>query len=194
MADLKTLVGSKFGLIPFKEEHISERYIGWLNDPEVNRFLEVRFVHQTYETVVAYVRSFYGETEKYMWGIYPNGINDPIGTATLYDIDRNHRRGEIGLMIGEKSYWGKGASDEVMELIARFAFETLGLHRLTGGSYATNYGMNFTFKRLGFTLEGKMREACVLSSGTYVDAYRWGILAKEWKARDRQGVQRRRST
>ena len=183
MADLKTLVGSKFSLIPFKEEHISDRYISWLNDPEINRFLEVRFVRQTYQTVLAYVRSFYEDTDKYMWGIYPNGIIDPIGTATLYDINHHHGRGELGLMIGEKEYWGKGASTEATELITRFAFETLGLRRLTGGTYALNHGMNFTFKRLGFSLEGKLRQACLVSPGNYVDGYRWGLLAEEWKAR-----------
>lgn len=77
------------------------------------------------------MRSFYGSTEKYMWGIYPNDSSDPIGTATLYDINRQHGSGEIGLLIGERNYWGKGASIEAIELIAQFAFETGGLRRLT---------------------------------------------------------------
>ncbi|MFC1874295.1 GNAT family N-acetyltransferase [Chloroflexota bacterium] len=192
MADLKTLVGSRFRLIPFQEEHISDTYIGWLNNPEVNRFLEVRHIHQTYETVLAFVRSFYGDTEKYMWSVYAKDINESIGTATLYNINRYHGSGEIGLMIGEKDYWGKGASDEAMELIARFAFQTLGLRRLTGGSYATNYGMNFTFKRSGFTLEGKLRQACLVSPGNYVDGYRWGLLVEEWQARTQPAARERR--
>ncbi len=177
-----SLKGGDFYLDPFREEHISDRYISWLNDPEVNRFLEVRFVHQTYETVLAYVRSFYRDTEKYIWGVYPIGSQELIGTATLQQIHRYHRSGEVGLMIGEKSYWGKGASVAVIGLIAQFAFETLGLRRLTGGSYAVNHGMNFTFKRLGFTCEGKLRKSYALESGKYVDAYRWGILSEEWKS------------
>lgn len=170
----------------FQEEHISDRYIGWLNDPQVNRFLEVRHVHQTYDTVLAYVRSFHGDAEKYMWGIYPNNITDLIGTATLYDINRHHGYGEIGLMIGEKDYWGKGASTEAIELIAQFAFETLELRRLTGGSYASNRGMNFTYKMLGFTREGILRKAHMLSPGVYVDGYRWGILVDEWRNRKKE--------
>ena len=178
-----TLVGHQFKLVPLTEEHITARHIGWLNNPEVNRFLEVRFVRQSRETVLAYVRSFYGDTEKYIWGIYTVESAELVGTVTLASINRHHGLGEIGLMIGDQGYWGAGASTEAFDLVAGFAFETLGLRRMTGGNYATNFGMNFTFKRLGFTLEGKLRKNCMVDPGTYVDGYRWGILADEWKAR-----------
>ena len=180
---LETLIGARYSLIPFKEDHITDRYIGWLNDPEVNRFTEVRHTHQTYQTVLEFVRSFYNDTEKYMWGIYPNDTNEPIGTATLHTVDRHHGSGELGLLIGEKDYWGKGASIETFELIAQFAFETLGLRRIGGGTYASNYGINFTMKMLGFTHEGTMRQGLAVSPGKYIDKYYWGLLGDEWKVR-----------
>ena len=175
------LEGEQYDLLPFTEELISERYIGWLNNPEVNQFLEVRFQTQTQETVRSFVRSFYQETEKYMWGIFPKGEVEPVGTATLQSISRHHGgSGEIGLMIGKKDYWGRGASMEAMKLVMRFGFMELGLRRFTGGCYAPNSGMSFTFKRLGFRLEGKLVKAFAVSSGQYVDGYRWGILREEW--------------
>ena len=177
------LTGRAYVLRQFTPEDISPQYISWLNDPQVNRFLEVRFVPQTHETALAYVSSYYGEMEKYMWGIFPKDAVEPVGTATLYDINRNHGTSELGILIGEMTYWGKGASNEAMELVLDFAFDSLGLRRVTGGSYALNHGMNFTFKNLGFALEGKQRQAGYLSSGSYADTYRWGILDQEWRAR-----------
>lgn len=190
----RVLSGSSVNLFPFKEEHVTDRYVGWLNDPEVNRFLEVHFVQQTPDTALAYVRSFYGETQKYMWGICPKDVGDPIGTATLSLINRYHGSAGLGLLIGEKRYWGKGVSSEVIELIEAFAFRTLGLRRLTGICYAPNHGMNFTFKRLGFTLEGRLRQALLLSPGKYVDGHYWGILAEEWEARNQSGPHLERTT
>lgn len=175
------LAGTRCRLIPFKEAHISERYIGWLNDPAVNQFLEVRWIHQTYATACTFVRSFYGKAEKYIWGIYVHQDPGPIGTATLYDINRHHDVGEFGLLVGERAYWGTGVSTEVIDLIAQCAFETLGLRRLAGGSYTTNVGMNFAFRRAGFTREGTVRKAYVVRPGVYVDGYRWGLLAEEWR-------------
>ena len=181
-----TLIGPRYTLRLFTPDEIGPRYIGWLNNPEVNRFLVVRFTSQTYETALAYVSSFHGDNEKYMWGIFPNDADEPVGTATLSDINRDHGVGAIGLLIGEMEYWGKGASNEAMELILEFAFETLGLHRTIGWSYALNHGMNFTFKRLGFSIEDKQkREAPETSAGTHTDGFKWGILADDWRARRR---------
>lgn len=177
------LNGKRFCLIPFREEHISDRYISWLNDPEVNRFLTVRLVRQGYESARRYVMSFWGDEEKYMWGIHPIDAGECVGTTTLYNINRYHGSAHFGLMIGDRAYWGSGASDEAMSLVAGFAFGELRLRRLTGGASELNLGMNFLFKRHGWTREGVLRKAIVLKPGVYTDAYQWGILAEEWWAK-----------
>ena len=178
MANLKTLAGSKLTLIPFREEHISAAYIDWLNNPEVNQFLEVRFVHQTYETVLAYVRSFYGDTEKYMWGIYPNDTNTMIGTATLSELNRRHGRGIIGLMIGEKECWGKGYGTETIKLVTDYAFKQLNLHKVTAGAVANNHGSVRAFQKAGFDTEGRAKSH-IFFDGKYYDAVWLGMMNKD---------------
>lgn len=177
----KILSGKEYTLVPFEEGHISDRYIGWLNNPQVNRFLEVRFVHQTRDTVLEYVRAFNSDKEKYLWMIYHTGGDEPVGTASLDQINRRHGTGIIGVMIGEPAYWGKGASAGSIQLMTEFAFNMLKLRRLMAGSYATNHGMNFTYKQLGWTLEGKLRKAYLQEAEHYVNSCIWGLLAEEWK-------------
>ncbi len=180
------LTGAKFSLRPFLVEHVSNLYVGWLNDSEVNRFLEVRFVRQTIESASKYVHTMNHGVEAYMWAIYPNGGDAPVGTATLRNIDRNHGSGGIGLMIGDKEYWGSDCAMEAMSLVTDFAFETLGLRRLAEETSGPNHSINFTLKRLGFTFEGKMRQASVIGQGEYCDGYRWGLLVDEWRAKKQE--------
>lgn len=116
-----------------------------------------------------------------MWAVYPKDSHEFIGTATLSLISHIHGSGGIGFMIGEKAYWGSGASQESLGLIVDFAFNHLGLRRLFAETCAPNHGMNFTLKKMGFALEGKIRESHYLSPDCYVDGYRWGILANEWQ-------------
>ena len=173
------LTGKTYSLIPLTPDDITKEYILWLNDQIVNKFLEVRHVHQTIETVTEYINEFYKDHEKYIWGIY--SIKDGlIGTINLQNIDRYNNAAELGLMIGNTDYWGKSASEEAVSLVLNFAFDKLELNRVTGGTYSTNIGMIFTYKRLGFTREGVMRK-CVFEGDKYIDGYRWGILADEWK-------------
>ncbi len=177
------LAGRNYTLKPFTDTDITDTYLGWLNDPEVNRYLELRFARQTREMATSYVRSFYGGgEEKYMWGITPNGQAHPVGTITLAFINRVHQTGEIGLMIGNRDYWGRGASTEALQLLCEFAFDRVGLRRLVAGTYAPNRGMNFTYKQLGFTMEGRLRSAFFLEPDSYTDGFRWALLKDEWKA------------
>jgi len=175
-----TIKGKKYNLTPFTVKDISEEYISWLNNPNVNKFLEVRHCKQTLKTATEYVTGFYETREKYIWGIYT--LEDKlIGTISLYDIDYFHKVAELGMMIGDTNYWGKSASDESLGLVINFAFSNLGLNRVIGGSYSTNMGMNFTYKKLGFSLEGVLRKNFLSINEEYVDGYRWGLLAEEWK-------------
>ncbi len=172
-------MGTTYSLIPLTVNNITEEYISWLNDPIVNKFLEVRHVNQTVKTVTEYVNKFYKDHESYIWGIYSTK-DRLIGSVNLQDVNRYHNAAELGLMIGNTDYWGKSASKEAVSLVLNFAFDTLKLNRVTGGSYSTNLGMNFTFKLLGFKREGVMRKS-FLEGDKYIDGYRWGILSDEWK-------------
>lgn len=169
-------------LLPFTEALICDDYIRWLNTPDVNRFLEVRYVRQSRETATTFVRNSREDPMRYFWGIQIDKPGRLVGTASL-TINPEAASGEIGLMIGEKDAWGKGVSNEVIDLIAQFAFGALKLGRVTGGTYAVNAGMNFTFKQMGFRLENVLRKHRQIEDGTFVDEFRWSATSDGWKIR-----------
>jgi ribosomal-protein-alanine N-acetyltransferase len=174
------LVGDRYVLRPFITDLITDCYVDWLNDPDVNEFLEIRFVPQGRESAFEFVNSFWQELECYLWAIYPIDSDKSVGTVTLQKVDRNNGGAEFGIMVGDKDHWGKGASAEAIHILVEFAFNTLGLRRLAAGTYSKNHGINFTLKKMGFVIEGKIRKAFLARSGTYIDGYRWGLLAEEW--------------
>ena len=174
----KRLIGKNYNLSPMTTSDITEDYIGWLNDKIVNRFIEARHTHQTIETVTEYINDFYKDQEKYIWGIYSLD-GKLIGTISLNQIYHYHNSCSFGLMIGDSNYWGKSASEEAISLVLDFAFDTLKLHRVTGGCYSKNLGMIFTFQRLGFKREGVMRDS-LIEGDKYIDEYLWGMLSHEW--------------
>jgi RimJ/RimL family protein N-acetyltransferase len=175
-----SLAGERIVLDPFREPDVDDRYVGWLNDPEVTRFLEVRFAPQTRETALAFVRSFTPPAPRYMWAVRAQR-DGCIGTATLQMLNRIHGFGELGIMIGERTFWGGTTAIDVLSLVIGFAFRAVGLRRVNAGTYSRHWGMNLVYKQLGFTLEGTIRRAYQIAPGEYVDGYRWGLLADEWK-------------
>ena len=176
----KEIIGNRYLLKPLVATDISDDYIGWLNDSEVNSYLEVRHKKQTEESILEYINRFYDGSKKYIWGIYDSSEYKHIGTVNI-SVDQ-YNSAEIGLMIGDKSYWGELASDEAITMVVDFAFNILKVNRITGGTYAENLGMIFTFKRLGFRREAVFKESVITQDGKYSDVYRWAILSSEWRS------------
>lgn len=175
----RVLRGKSLTLRPFTEADVAEPYLSWLNDPDVTRFLEIRYEHQTPAMAMAFVRSF-ENADKYMW-LVTTAEGRPIGTATVHSINRRHGFAELALMIGDKAHWGGTTAMEILNLLIAFCFGPLGLRKVTAGTYARHWGMNLIYNKLGFTRESTLRAAYLMNPGEYVDGYRWGLLASEWK-------------
>ena len=173
------LKGKNYFVKNFTEKDIEEKYINWLNDREVNKYLEIRHTKQTIDSAKKYISSFYGGNEKYLWGIYSNK-EELIGTINLYNIIRLHGLADISIMIGDRRHWGTSAALESKKLVIDFAFKKINIRKIIAGSYALNLGINFNLKRLGFTLEAKLIKNRKLEDGTYCDEYKWGLLSEDW--------------
>jgi [ribosomal protein S5]-alanine N-acetyltransferase len=176
------LSGPNYRLVPFTDDLITDQYLGWLNDPEINRYLEVRYEAQTQASALRFLRSFDTLQPWYFWGIQSREDSSMIGTASLR-ADKANGTAETGLMVGEREYWGRGAGQETLDLLGQFGFSHLGLRKITAGTYAVNMSAIFIHKKMGMTREATVRRAHQLTDGKYVDLFRWGVFADEWIAR-----------
>lgn len=133
-------------------------YLNWLHDPAVNRFLEARFRQHTVQSLDAYIERCNGSDDTLFLGIYFSESMQHIGNVKLGPIAHEHRRAEIGIMIGDKTAWGKGVATETIELLCTYAFEELSLHKVTAGIYENNTASLSAFLKAGFTQAARLPE------------------------------------
>jgi ribosomal-protein-alanine N-acetyltransferase len=139
-------------------ETISPNYLQWLSDPLVNQYLEIR--HNVPESVSAlreFVRSVNASDNTLMLGIFSIRDNLHIGNIKVGPIDWIHRRADIGFLIGDKQYWGKGIATASIMLLINYCILNLGLKKLTAGCYEPNVGSYKALEKSGFVMEGKLR-------------------------------------
>ena len=115
------------------------------------------------------------------WGIARREDDLVIGTCTLHRIDRQHRRAELGYML-RRDLWGRGLAHEALTALLNHAFGAMGLHRLEADIDPRNAGSIRSVERLGFKLEGQLRERYFLA-GEIQDSLIYGLLAPEWNSR-----------
>lgn len=134
-------------------ELVSDVYVGWLTDPDINRFLESRFTPHDRASTEEYVSTMLRSDKNLMLGIRSRSLGRHVGNIKLGPIDRYHGLAEIGIMIGDRGAWGRGIATRAIAMLASIAKYELGLRRLTAGCYASNVGSSRAFERAGFTIE-----------------------------------------
>lgn len=136
------------------QSDLTERYVNWLNDPDVNRFLETRFAPQTIDTIYQYWNDHHLDTASPWFAIINKSTSSHIGNIKVGPISLFHRRADISLFIGDKDSWGQGYATEAIKLIAKWSFTELDLIKLTAGAYSSNMASQKAFLKAGFTIEG----------------------------------------
>lgn len=156
-------------------DKVSDAYVAWLSDPEVNRFLESRFSIQSRTSVEAYVAQLLNSENDLFLGIRDPRNDLHVGNLRLGPIDHNHRRAEIGIVIGERAAWGRGIASAALTLLQGIARDELGLWRLAASCYAANEGSRRAFEKAGFTTEA-VRPSDLLLNGEPHDLVLMGLL------------------
>jgi RimJ/RimL family protein N-acetyltransferase len=103
------------------------------------------------------------------------------GEVVLNDLDAgNHSIGfRIALRAG---FQDRGLGSEATRLMVKYAFDTLGLHRIGLEVYAFNPRARHVYERAGFVYEGTRRDA-LLWDGEWFDAIEMAILATDPRPR-----------
>jgi len=110
---------------------------------------------------------------------------EPVGSIGLFHIvRRNTKTAFVGYSIGAP-HMRQGYATEALQLMLKFAFRKLRLHRVEASIQPHNAPSIATVKRAGFTYEGCSRRL-VKIAGQWRDHERWSILADEWSGRHRQ--------
>jgi RimJ/RimL family protein N-acetyltransferase len=102
-----------------------------------------------------------------------------IGTALLFKHDAASQRVELGYVLG-RSHWGQGLMREALQALCGHAFGALALRRIEAEVNPLNLASCQLLSRLGFTLEGTLRQRWV-AKGVAYDTHVFGCLAEDWQ-------------
>jgi ribosomal-protein-alanine N-acetyltransferase len=163
-------------------EDCTGQYLSWLNDDEVNRYLESGFVQHDMKSLIDFVKGYLSNNKALFLAIRLLENNKHIGNVKIDKINPIHKTGEYGILMGERSEWGKGYAKEASLAIIQLAFEKLGLQKINLGVISSNLVALELYKKMGFTIEGILRKNFYdKKQSIWVDEIRMGLLKEEFK-------------
>ena len=166
-------------LRPLSENDVSQEYLNWLNDPEVNRFSRRRNEVLFLQDVLDYVNEANRSDKKLLMGIFVKKGLKHIGNVLLSEIDYYNGVCEISNLIGEKDYWGNGYAFDVDKYLIHHAFSKMKMRKILIGNISANRGATFLSSQLGFKLEGVLKEHVVFGQG-YANVLRFGLVKDDF--------------
>jgi len=170
-----TLSGERVSLRPVRPEDHSD-ILRWQNDPEVawwmdyERTFTLEDIHESEENARREGHPFLIEMadERGIGRIGLNGFSERDRTCSLY------------VFIGERDVWSMGYGTDAMRLLLAWGFETFDLYLAQLWSLATNARAIRAYEKVGFRIDGVLRERSLKSDGKRYDRTYMSITRPEF--------------
>ena len=95
-------------------------------------------------------------------------------------IERLHKKGTLGVMIGDSNFWGKGYGTDAITTLLHYAFKNLKLNKVRLTVFPTNKRAISCYKKCGCRPVGLMKKD-TFKAGKFLDHFLMEILASDFK-------------
>ena len=170
------LIGKSIYLRKCITSDCNNEYLGWLNDPLVNQYLETRWTKQTIDKITQFVNEIAQSEHSLLFAIIAKKSEKHIGNIKIGPIHPHYAYADVSYFIGNRDYWGKGLATEAVSLVMDFAFNELKLRRVQAGCFEKNIGSLNVLRKTGFSLEGTLRKQLLDTNGQWQDHLFFGKL------------------
>ncbi len=177
-----TLTGTHVHLVPLSRDHVSALCEVGL-DPELWRWVPTNV--ETVDGMRAFVTEALAERDAgraIPFAQIDAATNRVVGTTRLANIDRTHRRAEIGWTWIGRAWQRTAINTEAKFLLFTYAFGTMGCKRVELKTDALNSQSRTAIARLGAVQEGIFRRHMITSSGRSRDTVYFSVIEEEWPA------------
>jgi RimJ/RimL family protein N-acetyltransferase len=162
-----------------------DRTFKWHNDQDLYRTLGGSFRYTSRATEEEWLRKMAAfSNQEVNLAVCLTETSQHIGNIYLRNINWTARNGEVHLFIGEVGDRSKGCGQAAMRLIARHAFQQLGLLRLYGFIIGDNHPSIRMLEKCGWVVEGTLRKH-TFKDGHFKDVLVMGICASDLQSEEK---------
>tara|TARA_B100000686_G_scaffold197358_1_gene204192 strand:- start:96 stop:668 length:573 start_codon:yes stop_codon:yes gene_type:complete len=171
--------GAGIYLRPPTDLDLEGNWYRWFNDAEVTRFEDKGYFANSIDKQTSYFENISQSNTDVVLAIIHNQSNKHIGNVGLHRINWIHRTAILGIVIGEKEFWGKGYGKQSWKLITQYGIEVLNLNKITATMIEGNSRSLACALASGFDIEGTQKEQ-MYKHGEYHNLIQVGITKKIW--------------
>ena len=158
----------------FGKKHL-DRSRGWMNDKELCRLFNRHFKFLTVAKQKDWYKNLLKDKTQLIFAIIVDGVY--VGNVGLKNIDKENKKAEYYIFIGDTNYRGKGIGLEGTIKLLDYAKKSLKLHKIYLHVDATNFSAIRLYSKIGFKKEGLLCDELFLN-GKFVSMFRMAFFLK----------------
>ncbi|WP_373897419.1 GNAT family N-acetyltransferase [Haloimpatiens sp. FM7315] len=161
--------GEKVCLRAYKEEDI-KKAATFVNDKELKKLLvtTIPFPMTMWEEESWIKSQKASSSGEYNFAIEDIETKKYIGGCGIHNVNWLARVAEVGIMIGDKNYWGKGYGTDAMKVLMKFIFEDMNINKIRLSTFSFNERAIKSYKKCGYAVEGVLKNE-LFKEGQYYD-------------------------
>ncbi len=170
--------GEKVCLRAYKEEDIPIA-TALVNDKELKKFLvtNIPFPMSPWEEETWVKSQKSTEAGNYNFAIEDIKTKKYIGGCGIQNVNWLARVATVGIMIGDKEYWGKGYGTDAMMVLTNFIFQDMNIHKIRLSTFSFNVRAKKCYEKCGFEVEGTLKDE-IFKDGKYYDEIIMSVFNK----------------
>ncbi|MEW6989336.1 GNAT family N-acetyltransferase [Colwelliaceae bacterium 6441] len=145
------LTTQRFILKTLTPDYASQEYLSWLSQNETGKFILNK--PQTIDDLKQYIKQFCDNHFVYFLAIIDKDSNLHIGNIKFEFLNNSFDNVEMGILIGNRNYHGKGVAGEVIKGFAHFSVDKLSTKTMSLGVNKSNTAAVKAYEKLGFQVD-----------------------------------------
>lgn len=135
------------------------RVYRWSRDPELLRWSGGSPIELSLPEFREHLRGerLYGPANRRAFLIFERATMQLIGRLGIFAIDWDRRDGELGIVLGERAYWGQGYGRDAVRAILRHIFSSSSLRSIYLYTFSDNLRAQRAFSAVGFRVVEHVR-------------------------------------
>jgi ribosomal-protein-alanine N-acetyltransferase len=146
-----TLTSERLTLRPMQTGFVTQQYLDWLSDQEINRFIVTAKTHRQLKNLEDYIYDKICSETVAFWAIFDQKTESHIGNIKYEPVDVPNSFAIMGIMIGEKKFRGIGIGPEAILLTSNWLKIYHGVTCIYLGVDKENFQARRSYIKMGFT-------------------------------------------
>jgi RimJ/RimL family protein N-acetyltransferase len=159
-------------------ENCAARMLAWVQAPDVSEALGLSHI-PTMERTLSWIETARAREDVWAWAVCWDG--EHVGNVVFDQLDRKAGTARLSVYIGCPGARSQGVGTTAIYRALTKGFCEGRLHKVWLTAHAGNAAAIKVYAKLGFQVEGTLREAFVLRDRR-LDALYMGLLAREFSA------------